>query len=163
MSTEFENNGSQTICMLHIISASFLEPKHALWLLLSSVTCIVLQQQNRVRWFQCVLCLNYSCKLWYHRLHSRSLKSQLTNSINERQMHSTTRRLETCETNKTWDLLPPSLKLTLKFLLSGVVQDSTERGSLGLKDDGLWEVIMEREVGKKMQKAQNVVCFAITE
>lgn len=52
-------------------------------------------------------------------------------------MHSTTHRHETDDTNKTWDLLPPSLKLMSKFLLSGVVQDSTERGSLRSKDDGL--------------------------
>lgn len=50
-------------------------------------------------------------------------------------MHSATYRLKPCETNKIWALIPPSLKLMSKFLLSGVVQDGTERGSLGLKDD----------------------------
>jgi len=50
-------------------------------------------------------------------------------------MHSTTQRLELCETNKIWALIPPSLKLMSKFLLSGVVQVGAQRGSLGLKDD----------------------------
>lgn len=50
-------------------------------------------------------------------------------------MHLTSHRLEHGETNKIWTLIPPSLKLMSKFLLSGVVQDGAERGSLGLKDD----------------------------
>lgn len=60
---------------------------------------------------------------------------QSRSSINERKVHSTAHRFEPCETNKIWALIPPSLKLTSKFLLSGVVEDGAERGSLGLKDD----------------------------
>lgn len=60
---------------------------------------------------------------------------QSCSSVNETKVHSTAHRFEPCETNKIWALIPPSLKLISKFLLSGVVEDGAERGSLGLKDD----------------------------
>lgn len=42
-------------------------------------------------------------------------------------MHLRKCRLEPCEMNKVWGLIPHSLKLMSKFLLSQMAQDGSER------------------------------------
>lgn len=145
--------------MLHVIPPSFQKLKYALLLHFGYPHwfCINKIGRDGFRAF-CALTAE-SCGSWCSHLHS---------SINGRKMHLRKCRLEPCEMNKVWGLIPHSLKLMSKFLLSQMAQDGSER-NFGTEGwcQGLREVNRksqswkEKRNGKKKKLRKNKMLFAL--